>query len=208
MVFGPSLQSGRRAAVAALECRPGDRVLEICVGTGLSLPMYPGDVRVVGVDISTAMLAKAAVRTQGLAQVQGLLQMDAQRLSFADGSFDKVAMLYALSGVPNPVTAVREMRRVCRPGGTIVIAGHFQCEGPLLRLCERLLGPIYALLRYRSDLDFDSFQAAARLDIVCRRRANLFGYTTLLVCRNRGPVEHRQTATPRPPVFQATTRAR
>lgn len=147
--------------------------------------MYPANVHILGVDISQDMLAKAAARTRDMPQVEGLLQMDAQRLSFADASFDKVAMLYALSGVPDPILAVNEMRRVCRPGGTLVIACHFQCEGALLRLCEQLLAPIYALLRYRSDLDYERFQSAARLDIVERRRANLFGYTTLLVCRNR-----------------------
>ncbi len=187
LVFGASLAPGRRAALKALDCRPGDRVLEVCVGTGLSLPLYPREVRVTGIDVSREMLAKAAARVaaRGLAQVEALVQMDAGRLAFADGSFDKVALMFALSGLPHPVRAVNEMRRVCRPGGTIVIVQHFRTRSFLLRLCETLLEPVYRVLRYRGDMDLERFLAAAQLDVVETRRTNLFGYATLLACVNR-----------------------
>jgi phosphatidylethanolamine/phosphatidyl-N-methylethanolamine N-methyltransferase len=190
LVFGAGLAPGRRAAVEALQCRPGERILEACVGTGLSLPLYPAGVRVTGIDISLAMLKKAEARVAAhrLTNVEALLPMDAERLAFADGSFDKVAMMFALSGLPDPVRAVREIRRVCRPGGTIVIAQHFRTRSALLRLCEGLLSPIYRLLRYRGDMDLERFLAAAKLEVLERRRVNLFGYATLLVCRNRAAV--------------------
>ena len=208
LVFGASLAPGRRAAVRALDCRPGDRVLEVCVGTGLSLPLYPREARITGIDVSREMLAKAAARVAArrLSQVEALVQMDAGRLAFADGSFDKVALLFALSGLPDPVRAVNEMRRVCRPGGTIVIVQHFRSRSSLLRVCEALLEPVYQVLRYRGDMDLERFLADAQLDVVETRRTNLFGYATLLACVNRAPAAVASAAAPRPrliPVKQA-----
>jgi phosphatidylethanolamine/phosphatidyl-N-methylethanolamine N-methyltransferase len=199
LVFGASLAPGRKAALAALACRPGERVLEVCVGTGMSLPLYPRQVRVTGIDASREMLARAAgrVAARRLAQVEALVQMDAGRLAFADASFDKVALLFALSGLPDPLRAVREMQRVCRPGGTIVIAQHFRTGSALMRACEIVLAPTYRLMRYRADMDLECFLAAAKLDVIDTRRTNLFGYATLLTCVNRAPQRRleRQRAT-------------
>jgi len=189
LIFGASLAPGRRAALAALDCRPGERVLEVCVGTGMSLPLYPPQVRVTGIDASREMLARAAARVAArrLTQVESLVQMDAERLAFADGSFDKVALMFALSGLPDPVRAVNEIRRVCRPGGKIVIVQHFRNSSVLLRLCEVFLAPTYWLMRYRADMNLERFVASANLDVVETQRANLFGYATLLACVNRAP---------------------
>jgi len=185
-VFGASLHAGRRLAVQSLDVRPGERVLEVCVGTGFALPLYPRDARVTGIDLSGDMLRRAATRVArlGLAQVEALLQMDAERLAFASASFDKVTMLFALCGLPNPVRAVQEMRRVCRPGGTIVIANHFRTDDPLLQACEKVLSPVYGLLQYRADLDLDSLLDATRLEVRAMRRTNWFNYATVLVCAN------------------------
>ncbi len=185
-VFGASLQAGRRMAVRALEVQAGERVLEVCVGTGFALPLYPSQARVIGVDLSREMLARADARVArlGLRQVQALLPMDAERLAFATGSFDKVTMLFALCGLPDPVRAIEEMRRVCRPGGTIVIANHFRTDDPLLRACEKALAPVYRLLQYRADLDLDSLVKATRLDVRATQRANWFNYATVVVCAN------------------------
>lgn len=189
LVFGPGLEPGRRAALAALDCRPAERILEVCVGTGLSLKLYPAGVRVTGIDISQDMLDKAQARVAAgrLRQVEALVQMDAQQMTFPEASFDKAALMFALSGLPDPVRAVNEIRRVCKPGGTIVIAQHFRTRNAWLRLCEALLAPIYRLLRYRGDMDLERFLAAAQLDVLERRHVNLFGYATLLVCRNQPP---------------------
>lgn len=189
LIFGASLAPGRRAALSALDCRAGERVLEVCVGTGMALPLYPRQVRVTGIDASRDMLARAAARVcaQRLSQVESLVQMDAGRLAFADDSFDKVALMFALSGLPDPLRAVREMQRVCRPGGTIVIVQHFRTASALMRACEFLLAPTYRIMRYRADMNLESFLAAARLDVVETRRTNLFGYATLLTCVNRTP---------------------
>ena len=186
-VFGLSLHHGRRLALEALDCRPGDRILDVCVGSGLSLPMYPPEVRVTGIDHSREMLARAArqVRRRRLTQVEALLPMDVGHLAFADASFDKAVALFAMPGLPDPVRAMREIARVCRPGATLVIANHFRSRRPLARLFDRLLSPLYHLMRYPPDLDLDAFVAAAGLDVIAMRPANLLGYSTVLVCRNR-----------------------
>lgn len=187
IVFGVSLQHGRRLAIKALGCHAGDRILEVCVGSGLSLPLYPDGVRVTGVDTSHEMLAKAAqrVRQLGLKHTEALLQMDAEHLSFADASFDKAVVLFGMAGLPDPVRAMNEIERVCRPGARIVVANHFQSRRRVLRVCDGLLSPIYRLLRYRADLDMQAFVAATGLDVIEARPANLFGYSTVLVCRKR-----------------------
>ncbi len=186
-IFGLSLQHGRRLSVAALDLRPGERVLEVGVGSGLALPLYPGYVSVFGIDISNDMLGKARRRVQRrkLNQMQALLAMDAEDMSFVDASFDKAVVMYAASGFPDPLRAMAELRRVCKPDATLVIANHFRSETPLARLFDLLLAPLYRLLRYRADLDASSFAEAAGLDVIERKPANLFGYSTLLICRNR-----------------------
>ncbi len=155
----------------------------------MSLPLYPPQVRVTGIDASREMLSRAAARVAArrLSQVEGLVRMDAGRLAFADASFDKVALMFALSGLPDPLRAVSEMQRVCRPGGTIVIVQHFRTASVLMRACELVLDPTYRLMRYRADMNLERFLAAAKLDVVETRRTNLFGYATLLTCVNRAP---------------------
>src|SRR5205085_1488423 len=141
-VFGPVLQPGRKAVMQALGCRPGDRVLEVGVGTGLSLPLYPADVRVTGIDLSREMLAKARARVarRRLRQVEALVEMDAERMDFADASFDKIVAMYVVSVVPRPSRVLAELRRVCRPEGEIFIVNHVRSENPLLGAAERALG--------------------------------------------------------------------
>ena len=107
--------------------QPGDRVLEVGVGTGINAALYPRDCSVTGIDLSSSMLEKARERVarKGVRNVR-LLQMDAADLKFADDSFDIVYAPYLISVVPDPVAVAREMRRVCRPGGRIIFLNHFR----------------------------------------------------------------------------------
>lgn len=185
-IFGPVFNPGRKLALQTLDLEPGQRVLEVGVGTGLSLPYYPKDVRVVGIDISPEMLDKARdrVEVQGLSQVEDLLVMDAENLEFQDGSFDAVVAMYVASVVPHPDRLVDEMRRVCVPGGDILIINHFTSRNPVLRGLERGLRPLSRMLGFRPDMDLDSLPEMDDFQRVGVRNANIFGYWKLVHYRN------------------------
>jgi len=186
IVFGPLFHPGRKAAVALVNNRPNQRILEVGVGTGLSLPYFRADARVVGIDVSPAMLAKARerVRRGGLAQVEALLEMNAEATSFPDDSFDAAIALYVASVVPSPARMGAELRRLVRPGGSIVIVNHFTSRNPLLRRLERRLGRISDRIGFQADFPEDRFLAESGLAVRERRPSNLFGYWTLLRCVN------------------------
>lgn len=184
-LFGPILHPGRRLIVDRLNLKPGERVLEVGVGTGLSLPLYPPEVEVTGIDISPHMLeiARRRVETGHLGQVQALLEMDAGNLRFANGHFDKVVAMYVMSVVPDPVQVVEEMRRVCRSGGELFIINHFHSRRPLVRGIEKLLASLSRIAGFRPDMELDAFLRDAELQVLDARRANLLGYWTILRCR-------------------------
>jgi phosphatidylethanolamine/phosphatidyl-N-methylethanolamine N-methyltransferase len=154
-LFGPVLQPGRKALVQALGLRPGDRVLEVGVGTGLSLPLYPRDVRLTGIDVSREMLEKARARVARLrlANVDALLEMDAERMSFADASFDKVVAMYVVSVVERPGRLLEELHRVCRPDGEIFIVNHVRSDNRLIGAMEKALAPLSDKLGFRPDFE-------------------------------------------------------
>jgi phosphatidylethanolamine/phosphatidyl-N-methylethanolamine N-methyltransferase len=132
-VFGPVFTQSRRLSVEAAQ-RVGGRILELGVGTGISLPAYGRDTRVVGVDISEPMLRKAQERVtrERLKHVEGLAVMDAAHLGFADGSFDCAVAQFVITTVPDPEGTLDELARVVRPGGEIVLVNHISAErGPL-----------------------------------------------------------------------------
>ena len=144
-VFGAVFERGRKASVAAAE-RIGGRILEVGVGTGISLPEYRWTTRVVGVDLSMPMLrrAKARVREHGLSNVDGLAVMDAQNLGFEEASFDVVVAQYVITAVPDPEATLDEFARVLRPGGEIVLVNHLGAEAGLRSAFEqaaRAAGP-------------------------------------------------------------------
>ena len=122
-IFGKVFHPGRSTAIEHLHCRPGERILEVGVGTGLSLELYPDYTRVVGIDLSEPMLkqARAKVKDENLTSVEDLLIMDAQNMSFADNSFDLVWSLESGEHMPDKQQFVNELLRVATPGGRIII---------------------------------------------------------------------------------------
>jgi phosphatidylethanolamine/phosphatidyl-N-methylethanolamine N-methyltransferase len=180
-LFGPLFQTSRRQAVEAMACKPGERVLEVGVGTGLSLLLYPPGVRVVGVDLSHEMLEKARPRARQTGA--GLAVMDAGQLGFADCSFDKVVAMYVASVVPDPPQLVEEMRRVCRSREGLFFVNHFESPSPLIAAGEKLAAPLAGWLGFRPDFSFDRFVRASRLEVVTRAPAGPFGYWTFLRAR-------------------------
>ena len=182
-VFGPIFHPGRKAAVRIANAQPGQRILEVGVGTGLSLPYFRSDAEVTGIDVSTEMLAKAKKRAALLPQVKAIIEMDAERTDFAD-SFDAVLALYVASVVPDPARFAAEMRRVCRPGGTIVIVNHFMSDNPLVRGFEKMLAPLAGKIGFHADFELDNFIDVGQLAVREIRPSNLFGYWKLLRCVN------------------------
>ena len=183
VVFGPTLQAGRRAAMARMGIRRGDEILEVGVGTGLTTTLYPPTCRVVGVDLSTSMLDKARQRVAraGLRHVR-LLEMDAAHLTFADDTFDIVFAPYLVSVVPDPVAVAREMQRVCRPGGKIVILNHFRSANPILARLEQAVSPYTVHIGFKADLDLASCLGRAGLRPVSIEKVNVPRIWSLVTC--------------------------
>lgn len=186
LYFGALFQPGRKAVVDRMNCRPGEQVLEVGVGTGLSLPLYPKDMLVTGVDISPDMLRRAQARKirGGLEQVIDLRLMDAENMDFDDNSFDKVVAMYVASVVPHPARLVDEMRRVCRPNGELFIVNHFHSSNPVAGGIENLLAPLSQVMGFRPDFALGTFIHETGLEVLDTRPVNLFGYWTLLRAGN------------------------
>jgi phosphatidylethanolamine/phosphatidyl-N-methylethanolamine N-methyltransferase len=181
--FGPTLHAGRLRAIQRMGIRPGDRVLEVGVGTAINAGLYPRDCIVTGIDLSDSMLEKARARVarKGIRNMR-LLEMDAADLKFADGSFDIVYAPYLISVVPDPITVAREMGRVCRPGGRIIFLNHFRSRNSLLASIERTISPFTVHIGFKSDLDLPAFLAQADLEPISIERVNIPRIWSLVTC--------------------------
>jgi phosphatidylethanolamine/phosphatidyl-N-methylethanolamine N-methyltransferase len=186
VVFGPALHPGRLRALAQMRIQPGDRVLEVGVGTGINLGLYPQTCHVTGIDLSPAMLDKARERVsrKGLRNVR-LFEMDASDLQFADESFDIVYAPYLISVVPDPVQVVREMQRVCRTRGRIVVLNHFRSPHALVSRIERVISPLTVHIGFKSDLDLPGLLAQAALEPDSIERVNFPKIWSLVTCVKR-----------------------
>ena len=184
LIFGAALQPGRRRAVARMGLRPGDRVLEVGVGTGINAALYPADVDVVGIDVADGMLEVAAERIERrqLHHVR-VQRMDAAHMTFADASFDVVYAPYTISAAPDPFRVAREMRRVCRGGGTIVFLNHFLSGFRPLAYFERRISDLTSGIGFRTDLDLRTLLAQARLTAASIERVNVPPIWSLVTCR-------------------------
>src|ERR1700689_2586136 len=156
LVFGAVFERGRKASIAAAE-RIGGRILEVGVGTGLSLPDYSWSNRLIGVDLSAPMLrkAKARVAEHRLTNVDGLAVMDAQHLGFQDAVFDVVVAQYVITAVPNPEATLNEFARVLRPGGEIVLVNHLGAESGMRASFEQWFAPLAGRLGWRPEFRWE-----------------------------------------------------
>jgi phosphatidylethanolamine/phosphatidyl-N-methylethanolamine N-methyltransferase len=185
LVFGAVFERGRQAAIAAAE-RIGGRVLEVGVGTGISLPHYSSNCRLCGIDISAPMLRKAEERVAELklTNVEGLWVMDAEHLSFPDNCFDVVVAQYVITTVPNPEATLDEFARVLKPGGEIVLVSRVGAEAGLRRSLEHWFQPAARKLGWRTEFSFGRYArwAAQRagMRLVERRAMPPFGHFNLI----------------------------
>jgi phosphatidylethanolamine/phosphatidyl-N-methylethanolamine N-methyltransferase len=191
-VFGGVSAFGRRRAVAAVNALPGERVLEVGVGTGLALPHYDKSKRITGIDLSGDMLARARRRVaqRDLGHVEALLEMDAEQTEFADDSFDIAVAMFVASVVPNPRRLYAELRRVVRPGGHILFVNHFLATGGLRLLVERGMARASHSLGWHPDFAIESLlppadRPRARIEPV--PPAGLFTLVSLVNTETDGP---------------------
>jgi phosphatidylethanolamine/phosphatidyl-N-methylethanolamine N-methyltransferase len=184
-LFDKIFYPGRVAAIDLLEIQPGNRVLEVGVGTGLNLPLYSRDCNVTGIDISKEMLRKAEERVLTLGMVNTkLMVMDGSKLAFPDDSFDRVIATYVISAVPDPVKTLLEMRRVCKPSGHLVILNHFKSENPIIGMFERLLAPVCTKIGFNTELKLMPLLERVALSPDQMHRVNLMNGWRLVRCIN------------------------
>jgi len=185
LVFGALFDRGRQAAIAAAE-RVGGRILEVGVGTGISLPSYSPRNRIIGIDLSEAMLRKARRRVAelSLTNVEKLEVMDAEQLSFPDASFDVVVANHVISTVPNPEAALDECARMLRPGGEMVLLSRIGADAGVRRLVETSLQPVVRRLGWRTEFPWDRFarwtERRTDMRLIERRPMPPFGHFSLL----------------------------
>jgi phosphatidylethanolamine/phosphatidyl-N-methylethanolamine N-methyltransferase len=188
LVFGRVFARGRSAAIVAAE-QVGGRILEVGVGTGISLPQYSARSRLVGVDLSAPMLEKARERVARLAlrNVEQLEVMDAEHLAFADAAFDVVVAQYVVTAVPNPEAALDEFLRVARPGGEIVITTRIGADKGLRGAIETLLSPVVNRLGWRTEFSWQRYQdwvdRTAGVRVIERRPLPPLGHFSLIRLR-------------------------
>ncbi len=179
--FGRFTTEGRRHAVEIINQRQG-RVLEVGVGTGLSLPNYGRHLEIVGIDLSPEMLEKARekVDEERLANVSGLHEMDASALTFANGEFDTVVAMYVITVVPDPETVMRELARVTKVGGQVVLVNHFSQDDGVRGWVERRMAPFADKLGWRPVFNLDRVMICENLKVVDRRALRPWGLFTML----------------------------
>ena len=181
LTFGKIAEAGRKHAVQIINRRRG-RVLEVGVGTGLSLPRYGSHLTITGIDLSPEMLAKAGAKVErhDLDNVAGLHEMDAGALAFPDESFDTVVAMYVMTVVPEPERVMRELERVCATGGEVILVNHFSEDEGVRGFVERRLAPFADLIGWRPVFDLDQVLVCEDLRLAERRSLRPFGLFTML----------------------------
>jgi len=181
--FGAFTASTCRIALAEMNNLPPGRVLEVGVGTGISLPLYDGKHRIVGIDLSRDMLDRGRKRVaeRNLANVEALAEMDAENLTFEEGSFDAVMAMFVMSVVPNPDRVLAEIARVVRPGGKVILVNHFSAEKGPRAWVERWMSRFSTRLGWRPEFPIEQVLGRPELKLVRRQRAKAFDLFTLLI---------------------------
>jgi len=183
--FGKVFKSGRELGPELLDLSADNKLLEVGVGTGLSLPLLPRNVEITGIDLSEKMLAIAKKRAADLnLKNVKLLKMDATKLDFPDQSFDRILAAYFISTVPDPVSVVKEMKRVCKSGGYIVFLNHFQSEHPIMGAIDKLYSPLCYRIGFRTDLNLRKLMKDTGLEVETIEPVGILGHWKAVRCVN------------------------
>lgn len=171
IVWGKLFESSRAEGIQHLDIRPGQRILEVGVGSGLTLPFYPDSCRVVGIDISDRMLAKASKRVDRKNYHHvALKQMDASRMDFEDDTFDAVFAAYVITVVPDPKGVISEIKRVCKKNGKIVFLNHFESDNKVLSMIEKAISPFCTKrMAFRTDYPLSKLLEEDGLNMIRKR---------------------------------------
>ena len=187
LIFGIKFfNHGRELAPEYLDLFPEAQLLEVGVGTGLTIPPLPRNIEITAIDFSQKMLNQTRKRLHslGIHDVQ-LFKMDATHLGFPDNSFDRILAAYFISTVPDPVKVILEMKRVCRPGGYLVFLNHFKCEVPVIGSIEERLSPIFYRLGFNTGLNLQELMEQTGLDVESVEKIDALGHFKAVRCINR-----------------------
>jgi len=188
VVCGAVLEPGRRRAMAHLNPLPGETILEVGVGTGHGLSVYPQGCHIVAIDLSLSMMQRARQRLDGDAAPDvRLLQMDAGRLAFPDDTFDAVYVPYTINVVPDPVAVGRELVRVCRPGGRLVMLNHFAGIPDTTNLTNAVVGRLAKAFSVNWNLDVGQFLDALGLQATVIESVNVPRLSSIVMCSKKTP---------------------
>lgn len=182
-IFGAATAIGRKATVKTLNALPAGRILEVGVGTGISLPLYKRNHQLVGIDISPDMLVRAEKRVarRRLSHVEAIRQMDAANLEFADASFDAAVAMFVMTVVPDPDRVLAEIVRVVRPGGQVMLVNHFSADKGPRAAIERSLTRYSGALGWNPEFPIDRVLGRSDLKLVRQRELPPADLFTLLV---------------------------
>jgi phosphatidylethanolamine/phosphatidyl-N-methylethanolamine N-methyltransferase len=186
LVFDWIFHPGREAAIRLLDAKRGHHILEVGIGTGLNLPLYPRHCRVTGIDLSEEMLEKAQEKVVDLRLGNVTLKaMDATVMDLGENEFDSAVATYTISAVPDPVAVLREMKRVVKTGGNLIMLNHFRSQRPVIGRLEDLVAPVCTRLGWKSNLPLEPLLEQVGLTPEISTKVNLFNGWRLIKCVNR-----------------------
>ncbi|MEQ8711524.1 MAG: class I SAM-dependent methyltransferase [Cyclobacteriaceae bacterium] len=188
ILYGQVLDAGRNKAIEMMEISFQNKILEIGIGTGLSLKKYPNgkDIEITGIDLSEKMLSKAKIQAQRLSGMKiDIKLMDGEQTAFPSGFFDKVVLMYVYSVTPNPKELMKEVKRICKPLGDIYLVNHFShSKENELSFFERAVSSFSEKIGFRSDFSYQKYVSDLKMQIVTLENANIFSLTKVIHLKN------------------------
>jgi phosphatidylethanolamine/phosphatidyl-N-methylethanolamine N-methyltransferase len=187
-IAGGLIRRRQKDAIGRMQLKPGDRILDIRIGTGVSLETYPPECRVVGIDISEGMLQKAQdrINERNLSKAS-LAIADAMFMPFKENTFDHILVSHVVTVVSDPVCLLNHIKRVGKPGCRIVIINHFQSGFRLMAWFEKVFSPFFTKLGWRSDLNLHELLQEVDMEIDFRYKVRYIDLWDIVFLRNNKP---------------------